>query len=300
MKYLLAFLCCLFLFPSSKGQILFSDARGIDYFEKGSAELERGNHQLADSLLTISLNTFRNANVYFNRGLARIFQQDTLGFCEDITVSAFRYRDQQSILLFNSYCCEWVDTVYYDRRRVLTKDHEYRYFEITKKFKYENLTIGNFYDTKDRSGGNYYMGNVDLEMSEQYLAMTNSHAIASYIIESGKKIYAKTTDEVELRNLGTYRELKKKATTYFKTRYGHLKQDADKKSRLFFKIYFNELGRSYKVEYMNMYPEVSVSEEDEKKIEKELVSYIKQFPIVKPARFFNEEVPFLALDYIEF
>lgn len=280
-------------------QIIISDPTGIAYFEKGSQQLAEGNFKEADSLLTLSLKTFKNKNVYFNRSLARVFNGDTLGFCSDLSINTSRYQDAESEKLFNEYCCYSVDTIYYNRRREISHKNDFRYFEIIKKIKIENITVGNFYDIKSR-GGSFYVRDVALESAEEFLGMYNSNSVASYMIQNGRKLYSRSTTSVELRNYGSYNELNKKLSTYFTSRYGHLKDKKDTDYILVFQIFFNELGRCYNVEYLGCSPKIELSEEVKALINKELKSYIKQFPMVKPARFFDEKVAFTNIDFIEF
>jgi hypothetical protein len=123
------------------GQLFQPDPVGLDYFNKGSELLKLGDCNGADSLLTLALRTYKNANVYYNRAIARILKTDTLGFCQDLDIAANQYFDRQSEEFYNKLCCTKVDTIYYDRKRIKSDKSSYRYYEIIKYPKYDSIII---------------------------------------------------------------------------------------------------------------------------------------------------------------
>ncbi len=55
-----------------------------NYFQEGYNEFNSKNYVSSDSLLTLSINTYEFVDNVFQRGMTRLYLQDTTGFCSDM------------------------------------------------------------------------------------------------------------------------------------------------------------------------------------------------------------------------
>ncbi len=296
-KYVILQVVLLFTL-SIYGQIFKPDPEGLDYFIKGSELLNLGDYEGADSLLSLALCSYKNENVYFNRALAKLLQSDTIGYCHDLSVAANKYFDKQADTLFNNLCCDMVDTIYYDKKRVISDRSNYRYYEIIRKPKHDSLIYGSFHDIKAK----------ELVMSNDYgcdanllgLKASTSDMIAGYVIEDSVKYYYKSTKLISTFNISAYKNMKIRASIALSSKYSKVKTDNEKASLLvYFKVYFDSEGEVVKVHLEGIFPELNY-EVDMIELEKDLLQIANNYPKIYPAKFFNENVCFVTYDYVEF
>lgn len=281
-----------------KSQIISPSPEGLNYYSQGIDLMKSEKYKEADSIFTLSLNSFKNENVYFNRGFSRIMLKDTIGFCDDMNFAANRYFDPEAEKYFNKFCCSKVDTVFFNKKRMVTNEPKYRYYEITQVLKYKSLTLGTFHDIKSTSTNM----SVDFGMNDELLGAygKQNNIIAAYLIDKNGKYYYKSTKPTSIINTSLYDKIKKQASINLKAKYGHLiKNKNNEPLRVFFSIHFNKYGRIYKSEYLGLSPK-KLQETHLEGMEEFILEIINKYPEVSPAKFFKENVPFIAYDYIEF
>jgi hypothetical protein len=296
-KYIILFSVSLFTLRLF-GQFFNSDTVGLDYFNKGSELIIIGDYKGADSLFSLALCSYKNENVYYNRAVSRLFQTDTLGFCNDMCFAANKYFDKQAESLYNSICCKEVDTIYYDKKRIKSEQPSYRYYEIIKYPKCDSIIYGSFHDIKSREP----VMSFDFGCNNNFLGFNSSTTdmIAGYIIEDSVKYYFKSSKSVSIYNTSEYVDLKRRAKVLLSAKYSKIKIANAKESLLvFFKVYFDNKGNVIKVHYEGFYPEV-IFEDNIKELEKDLLDIAYNYPKVSPAKFFNEKVRFVIFDFVDF
>jgi hypothetical protein len=279
-------------------QLLKPDPLGLDYFNKGSKLIEAGDYIGADSLLTVALCSYKNENVYFNRALSRLLQKDTLGYCQDLDIAANKYFDPQAENYYNQICCKKVDTIYYDKSRVKSTKSNYRYYEVIKYPLYDTMVNGTFNDIKSSNP----RINVDFGCDQSIIGLYSSttNLIASYQIEDSVRYYSISTTAISIFNTTAYGELKKRAKIFLSSKYQNIKSENKIENlKVFFLVYFNKIGDVVKVKYAGFYPEVILNV-NKTELEKDLLSIASNYPKVKPAKFFKENVCYIAYDYVEF
>jgi len=292
------FLLILSVSNQINAQLFAPDPVGMEYFKKGSELIKTGKYNTADSLLTLALCSYKNENVYFNRGLSRLLLKDSIGFCNDMDAAANKYFDNQAEKLFNNTCCKQVDTIYFDKKLQISHKGNYRYYEIIKVFKYDSVTKGSFHDIKHSEG----IMSVDFGCNNTLLGAKSkeSDIIAIYTIDERGKYYIKTPKPISIYNTTAYDHLMKQAKTLFNSKYGHLKEKTDGDNlQVYFSVSFDEEGEVTYVDFLDFYPELNI-EYDKDKLEADLLHIAKHYPKIKPAKFFKEKVKFTAYDYVEF
>lgn len=296
-RYLILITIALFTFRLY-GQLLSPDPAGIDYYNRGSELIKLGDYTGADSLLTLALRSFKSENVYYNRAVSRLLQSDTLGYCQDMSIAANKYFDEQAKKLYNEHCCIKVDTIYYDKKRILSDISNYRYYEIISYPKYDSIINGSFHDRNVSEN----IGNVDFGYTNNLISINTSTTdlIAGYIIEDSVKYYTQPTQPVSIHNIYAYEDLKRRAKIALSAKYPKLKAaNSNENLKVYFKVYFDDTGEVIKVLYIGFFPEIAY-DIDIKELEKDLLGIADSYPKVSPAKFFNEKVCFVAYDFIEF
>ena len=280
------------------GQIFTPDPAGLDYFIRGSELINLGDYKGADSLLTLAMCSYKNENVYFNRAVSKLLQSDTCGYCNDISVAANKYFDKQADTLFNALCCERVDTIYYDKKRIISDRSKYRYYEIIRKPKYDSVIYGSYHDIKAKE----LLMNFDYGCDTNLLGLNSSTSdmIAGYIIEDSVKYYYKSTKQLSTFNIAGYEDLKRRAAIALSSKYTKMKTDNEKESLLvYFKVYFDREGEVIKVHLEGIFPELNY-EVDMTELEEDLLKIAFNYPKFYPAKFFTDPVCFVTYDYVEF
>lgn len=283
---------------SLQGQLFRPDPKGVDYFSRGSELINLGDFKGADSLLTLALCSFKNQNVYYNRAISRLLLYDTIGYCQDLSIAANKYFDKQADSMYNNDCCIKVDTIYYDKKRIISDKSSYRYYEIIKYPKYDTIINGSFHDKKS----DIPVMSFDFGCNSNLLGLYTSKTdmIAGYTIEEGVKYYFKSTKRISIYNATAYEDLKRRAKILLSTKYSNIKIDNNKESlQVFFKVYFDNEGNVLKVHYEGFYPEIAYVG-NIKELEKDLLDIADNYPKVSPAKFFNKKVCFVAYDFVEF
>ncbi len=288
------------LLLSFKGycQLIQIDTYGKELYESGSSLIELGDYKGADSLLTLSLCSFRNENVYYNRAISRLYLSDTIGFCEDIEIAANRYFDQEASKLFNSICCISADTIFYDRKRNKCQQDKCRYYEIIKELKFDSVIIGTFHYKNAKN----HVISFDVGCSNNVIGANarTTDIISLYKMENGVKFYYRPTKSVFMFNNNQYRNTQDRAKSLLNSKYSQIKIDNNKeKLSLYFKIYINDEGEMIDSKYVGIFPEI-ILDDSYSDLEDDILSIVKHYPKVRPAKFFNTNVNCVVYDSIEF
>lgn len=154
MKIKLLSLLLLVIITSSKGQT-FGDIYS-DYY-KGLDFLKAKNYVMADSFLTeygknISplFSDSKINDYYYNLSLAKLGQNDTMSFCDNMHRSSLYFNDREAFKVYCAMCVNKIDSQFFDKKYVETKNFKSKYILITYYDKFQNQTNGRIIDTKYR------------------------------------------------------------------------------------------------------------------------------------------------------
>ena len=226
----------LLTFTISTAQIDSARLIGQNYCQQGANYLKNEKYKEADSVFTLALYNIKNEDVYFNRGVSRFYQNDTIGFCDDMYIAAYKYVDINAAKLFNEFCCYKVDSCYYDRRyNKLTTSKGFRYLEEIQLVKKSNITRGVIHQRNIKN----YMYSLDALSGKKLpqINMLKTDIIAIYQLIDSSKYYTITTKEARFSDETVYDDFKKKVSEYFGNKYKSLKnQDTTKKIMIRYKI----------------------------------------------------------------
>lgn len=289
----LSFILQAILFRLS-AQSIIDDRVGISYFELGTELLKSGDFKASDSLLTLALCSYKNENVYINRGIARLYYNDTTGFCKDFGIAAYKYLDLDASKLYNSLCCIKVDTIYYDKNFIPATNSKFKYYEVVSQEKYTGETIGIIHQKGAKSekvvldyGCNNYLSG---------LGLLTTDIIAVYELVDTLKYYSKTTKPIKIFNLSQYQYVKENAGNYIREKYGNVNPILNsEKHSVFFTIVFSKSGEIIEVEFLGIFPLVDL-ENFKEELAKDILLHVKKYPKISPASFMKERVYFKAID----
>jgi len=284
------------LFSTSLYSQLFKpDSLGLFYYQNGSELIKLGDFKGADSILSLALCSYKNENVYFNRAVSRLYQNDTVGYCEDMGYAANKYNDLQAAGFYNHLCCSKVDTIFYDKKHKISGKQKYRYYEIIKHPKFDSIIYGSVHDIKTSKE----FVSFDYGCENNLLGFNTSvtDIIAGYIVDNDGTFYYNSPDRIFIFNSRAYKDLKRKAKMYLSSKYPSLMLD-DINISVYFRVYFNSEGEVVKVHYEGIFPEINFKG-NEKELEKDLLEIVKRYPKVKPARLFNKKIGAVVIDFVE-
>lgn len=297
MKRLITFLPLLYLTIGLFGQII-NNSYGKKLYDNGTVLLELGDYKGADSLFTEALCTFSNENVYYNRGISRLFQGDTLSCCNDLDVAVRRYLDAGAAPLFNELCCSKVDTFYYDKRYNLTDKTNYKYYEEIRNLKYYPIILGFLHDIEANNIG------VSTEMN-CYSKIVGANImptdiVAAYVVKDSNQVFNFCLIPPVVIDEDKYDEFKKRFSTVFNVQYGDLKkQNKPETIRLWFQVEIDTCGKVLTSNFTHITPNIETRTLDEK-LKEGLSKIAKYYPPFKPALVMNKKVKYCFDDFIEF
>jgi len=211
-----SFLFCLLL--NVQGQIFKVDKHGEELYILGTKYIELGEYKRADSILSLALCTYKNENVYYNRGISKLFIQDTIGFCSDMNIAANKYLDMGAEKYFNNFCCKRVDTFYYDKNMKASSKHLSRFYEVYKELKYENERMGKFHDVKAKN----IIPSFDYGCNQNIISLIAkpTDIIGMYEYIDSIKFYYFSEKTPEIKNQIKYEDIKKEFPYYLSTNIG--------------------------------------------------------------------------------
>jgi len=298
MKKFILLLSLFLLAASCYSQLFKADEAGVRLFSIGTELIKTGDYKEADSILTLSLCSYKNENVYFNRALARLFSNDTVGFCQDVEMAASKYFDRQSEVMFDSLCCNKVDTIFYDKKRTISDKADFRYFEVVKYPKYDSLVYGSYHDKKTNVPTLSY--DYGCENKILGINLLKTDVIAAYIIEKGIQYYYLSTKEPLVLNLTALDNLKEKAKSELAAKYSNLKHESFTGNiKVYFLVYIDKEGNIIKLKMEGLYPEINFDSDDLTELDRDIHNLVKEYPKISPAKFFDEKVRFMKIDFFE-
>lgn len=282
----------------SLGGQLFVDEQGLQYYNKGVESFEKSRILEADSLFTLALCTYKNEDVYFNRAMTKVLLKDTIGYCSDLKIAAYSFYDKMAAKFFNHSCCSKVDTIYYDKKGVLTNKTKYRYLEEVLFLKYEKDTIGFVHHKYNKSA----MGIADYNCGSIFSGMVfrNTDIVGMYDYRFGVKTYffvETPTDFMAIFNKdgGAVH----RSWIDFKSKYGNLKPDKNTEIGLGVKFFVDQTGQISNIRLVEVIPAM-VDEKIQMEMEKDIRDMIGQCPKLEPAKMVKENVcyePYILLKF---
>lgn len=300
MKRILITTILIYLSVNLFGQLFKPDKNGQDLFIQGTNFLKSGKYEIADSLFSLSLCTYKNANVYYNRGISRLYMQDTLGFCQDLGIASSKYLDSYSISLFNSICCTNVDTFYYDRKMKVSTKELFKYYEVIQQLKYEKEIIGKFHDVNANNILPYLDFGCDQDILNIGLKPTDIIGMYNLIDSVKYYYYTDKTPVLEIENTTKYNNLKQYISNFFNSKYGELKINNNlEQITIYFEVYFSSIGEVSYVNFLGTVPLINFYDK-EKEFIKDIENITKNYPKVTPARFLKTKVGSVIIDFVNY
>jgi len=287
---------------NSKSQSIFfslsSAKQGEELYLNGNKLAEIGKFKEADSMFTLALCTYKNENIYYNRGISRLYRNDTSGFCDDMNMAANKYFDADARLLFNTLCCSKVDTIYLDKKYLITNSLNYKYLEEIQYIRNSGERIGTIHER----GRKTPLQTVDYGCEQNLLSMktVTTDIIASYLLVDSIQVFFKSTYTPIILKTNQYQEIKKKAASLFALKYKNLKeQNQADQIKVFFEITISDLGNIIEGKYLAIFPEIAINGY-EKELKNDIQDILQHYPKFKPAKFKGESVNFKTFDVIVF
>jgi len=294
-------LSVLLSFESNSQNITYSPAnikQGEEMYLKGTRLVEIGKFKEADSLLTLAMCSYKNENIYYNRGISRLYNADTSGFCSDMDIAANKYFDSGARQLFNMECCYKVDTVFYDKKYLNTDRSNYKYLEEIQYVKKSGDTIGTIHQRNKKLP----VETIDFGCEKNLVGMRllTTDIIATYQMISSTKYYFKTTIKPRIEKAKEYKVMKKEIESYFGKKYESLKAlNSVEKISVYFELRVTAMGEIIGGKCIGIFPEISIYS-FEREIEKDIQDVLKRYPKLKPAKYMGENVNSITYDLIEF
>jgi hypothetical protein len=130
--------------------------------------------------------------------------------------------------------------------------------------------------------------------------LNKTDIIALYIINEYGKYFVFAPTPISINNLIAYDSLKERAQILLNSKYGYLKSENNtEKLKIYYQVYYNNLGDVDRVRFIGFYPEINNIEEIAA-IEEDLLDIVNHYPKVKPAKLININVAFATYDFVEF
>ena len=284
---------------TSNAQIDSARMKGQMYCQEGDKLLKTENYREADSLLTLSLIFIKNADVYFNRGVSRFYLNDTTGFCDDMSIAAYKYVDINAAKLFNEFCCYKVDTLYYNRNfNKIPTSSGYKYLEEVQHIKNTNNTKARIHE---RNAKNFLLTMDAVYGQKLPQASTfKTDIIAEYILSNSTKFYNYTSKPACFFEETASSEFDKRIKEDFSKKYKDLKgQDTTRLIMIHYDIWVSCSGEVTDCKLTAIYPK-TITTEQEAEIKNDISNLVKIYPKLKPALFEDEKVCYILTNSITF
>ncbi len=125
----------------------YSISRSIGLSKQGAEFIKMKNYKLAERYLTLSINLNPIRDSYYNRAIARINQENFIGFCEDLK-SASGLGDEEAVKLLQEKCYK-SDTLYFNQDSMICKKDEHSYSMYYRKSKFSDYKFIMYRNNKD-------------------------------------------------------------------------------------------------------------------------------------------------------
>lgn len=281
--------------------IAITNKEGTILFEKGTNLLELGEYKTADSILTLALEKYVNGSIYFNRAAARLYQNDTIGFCSDISIVADTYFDKEAKRLFNEFCCSEVDTIYYDSKHNIATSAKFKYFEEIRNQKYDSCIIGTYYSKKFKevTVTDYKIDWEKEIVKFRSMNFIRTNVISMYLLMDSVKLFYNAT-KPPIMEVEECRKIKINSILFINEKYGHLKSELNvSKISLYYRIKVSDTGDKVGISIYKTIPVIG-NKEIIQAIEQDLLLMVRNYPKFEPAQFFNKNVYSLVTEGISF
>jgi hypothetical protein len=266
--------------------------------EEGKKLFEKGDYKKADSVFSVALKTCRNKDNFYNRAITRLYLQDTSGFCSDLDIASNEYWDTEADKLFINFCCNRVDTYYYNKKNQISTKNSFSYYEIVQRKKYLNEVIGKYHD---KSPSHHtpllgYYNNTRLN-DIQYIY---TDILGMYKIKDTVKYFYYTKDRPNFDDSNKYSSTKEKIVAFLNAKYGFLKSN-NKLDEILINVEYTILKTGYidSVKVISLFPEITLGDK-KKEFEEDIIRNIKYYPRFIPAKFKGVEVNYIAIDRISY
>jgi len=280
-------------------QIDSAKMKGQIFCQEGDKLLKIEKYKEADSLLTLALIYIKNADVYFNRGVSRFYLNDTTGFCDDMSIAAYKYVDINAAKLFNEFCCYKVDTLYYNRDfNKIPTSSGYRYLEEIQHIKNTNITKARIHE---RNAKNFLLTMDAVYGQKLPQASTfKIDIIGEYILSDSTKYFNFTSKPACFFEETASSELDKRIKEDFSIKYKDLKnQDTTQPVIIYYDIWVSCSGDVTDCKLTAIYPK-TLTTEMEAEIKNDISNLVKIYPKLKPALFEDEKVCYILTNSITF
>ena len=283
---------------SRSQQFLSGDNKSLKLYKLGTSLIEQGKYQSADSVLTLVLNKFKNEDIYYNRGIARLYKGDTCAFCEDMNIAANKYFDDEARKLSNRLCCFKVDTIYYDKKFNISNQSHYKYLEETQYKKSSNQKIVLLHELDAKVDQPAIDFGSDGGLVNFQMKLTD--IIAEYYYIDSVKYYYSTTKPAYISNKSQYDDFKEKAKLFLSAKYQALKdQNSGAKLSVYVELKISPTGEITDGKFLAIFPELKLGDK-ETDLKNDILNIIRHYPKATPASFKGKKVHFIANDYIDF
>ncbi len=269
-----------------------------EYFIKGNNCLIDNQYRIADSLYSISISKFETRDAFYNRAVARFYLSDTCDACIDLERLSREYYDKESIILFNNYCCDKVDTLFYDKKYNISDISNYKYYEITKQIKCGNKHVSTIHNRKLMNARVIWNKFHDAPIG---LFEIRTDIIASYILNNGQKVFNYiyknhpiTSNEQELS------ELKKRTVILLENKYNLLKEkNKIKEITVLVHFIINEDGSIQKPDKIETIPQINYYGK-ELDFKNDIIKVMNHYPNFNPIKFKKEKVQYYYISKFVF
>lgn len=300
MKGTLTTLFVLIVNFSLYSQLFKKDIASQELFVLGSQQLELGNFKQADSLFSMALCSFKNENIYVNRGIARLCINDTIGFCSDMDIASNKYLDKEAEKMFNIVCCNKVDTFYYDKKMNPVSKEKYKYYEVIQEHKYKKSIVGKIHGVNAVNHIPSFDFGCDQDLLNVKVRPTDIVGMYELVDSVKYFYYADERAIIDFNHIPDYKNMKEQISTFFNQKYPDIKvKNGVNKISIYFHIYISEKGMVTFVKYLGTFPEINLFDKSEEFIA-DVEKYIKNYPKVTPSVFLKRNVASIALDFVEY
>lgn len=152
-------------------------SKSQNLFETGLNHFNKGEYFAADSLFSLYLKEAPNdINAHFNHGATRLYLRDTCGFCEEMLIMRYTFRDNTANDLYFKVCSS-LDTLFYDKQNVSCKKEKARFIEIIENRKCSEYKLVTVHDKRNK-------GNTILINPSDIVSLDKSDIVAVYRLYS--------------------------------------------------------------------------------------------------------------------
>lgn len=274
--------------------LLISPVNGQQYYIEGTEALRNREYLKADSLLSLSIENLEVLDAFYNRAIARLGLNNFQECCEDLKKMSELYNDAESARLYNLYCCDFVDTTYYDRKFNPIENKKYRYYVVKKIHKYSCDTTFTYHKRYSSNGGTILLVSGS---SIKSFDIDRTDVFAKSFIHHGNEVFSFIIPTVPVNN-STYKieEFKQSISQKLANEFNEL--DNLKNEYLIIRTIINPHGEFFKINSFSGLQDI-MSDNDFDSYETFLYQIFKEMPKYEPILFNDNPVYFQSEFHIE-